>query len=474
MKKVFILSVLLIALAGGVVAPGDVNTSAWDTTCVDSDGGKDYFTKGNSITTDNTYNNTIFICEETCTIEVDGSGMVQGYESCSGDNCYVRECYCSGGIDQYKDYKCSGRCEDGACIEDSNTSTCIEKNGKCCLGDICESTSVSCVDGTSAKFNGCDSNCISNWTCESTGSNTSTEPVCGNGICERGEEFNCPCADNNCMAECSEGSCPRDCPKKKPVCGNGVCEEGEGEYCPPCVNTPPYCNLECRQGTCPKDCDKDKVCCHKYRTETDSEKTKSTYHWMKESDCTTDDDGGGREVVDNKFCRKAVAVTQIRKVKNKLHAAKASGECPEECTCTGSSMKCMLASGREITIHSGESGKTIVKVEGVDMSTKVTLYKAEDGKVYGVFKGNKTKVVKYMPDEVKEKIRKRIKAKLESEEIELDEAGEYIAKLRKKARLFWVVPVKEKVTMHIDPETGEITKTKTSWWGWMARDVKEA
>jgi len=42
-------------------------------------------------------------------------------------------------------------------------------------------------------------------------------PVCGNGICEEGEDYI---------------NCPEDCPAP-PVCGNGICEEGETEEnCP--------------------------------------------------------------------------------------------------------------------------------------------------------------------------------------------------------------------------------------------------
>jgi len=58
--------------------------------------------------------------------------------------------------------------------------------------------------------------------------------------------------------------------------------------------------------------------------------------------------------------------------------------CPETCTCTGSTIKCTLANGREMTIFAGNSGNVIVQVKGENMSTNVTLYKA-DGKLYGVF-----------------------------------------------------------------------------------------
>jgi hypothetical protein len=54
-----------------------------------------------------------------------------------------------------------------------------------------------------------------------SGCGTGGNPICGNGICEAGED---------------NASCPGDCPPSGPVCGNGICELGESE------------------STCPQDC----------------------------------------------------------------------------------------------------------------------------------------------------------------------------------------------------------------------------
>ena len=62
---------------------------------------------------------------------------------------------------------------------------------------------------------------------------------------------------------------------------------------------------------------------------------------------------------------------------------------------------------------------------------------------------------------------------LEDENITLTEDGYYQVQAKKKARLFWIVPVKEKVHTQIDAETGEVIKTRYSWWGFLARDVRE-
>ena len=213
------------------------------------------------------------------------------------------------------------------------------------------------------------------------------------------------------------------------------------------------------------------VCCHIYGLGAYMKKVNSKYQWMEEVDCITPEDfvGGGREIVDNKFC----IVKKIIQARNKIRANAQAGECPDNCTCTGSVMKCELENGgRQMTITAGKSGNIIVQVKGVNMSTNVTLYKSE-GKVYGVFKNNQTRIIKIMPDEVKEKIRAKIKAKLQDEEIELDEDGVYQVQAKKKARLFFILPVREKVKAQIHSETGEIIKIRNPWWGFLARDVEE-
>jgi len=59
-------------------------------------------------------------------------------------------------------------------------------------------------------------------------------PICGNGICEEGEDpLNCPedcsgpyCGDGVCSTDESAATCPEDC-----YCGNGSLERSDGEEC---------------------------------------------------------------------------------------------------------------------------------------------------------------------------------------------------------------------------------------------------
>ncbi|MEK6833116.1 MAG: hypothetical protein AABY32_03640 [Nanoarchaeota archaeon] len=148
-------------------------------------------------------------------------------------------------------------------------------------------------------------------------------------------------------------------------------------------------------------------------------------------------------------------------------------DCPEGCVCSGSTIKCTFENGtRVMTIYAGKSGNVIVQIQNMNMSTNVTLYRNDEGKVYGKFKNNETKEIK-MPDEIKEKLQNRTKVKLYNESMDLDEEGDYHMNAQKKARLFWMVPVREKVEYSIDSETGEVISTKTIWWGFLAKDIKE-
>jgi len=166
-------------------------------------------------------------------------------------------------------------------------------------------------------------------------------------------------------------------------------------------------------------------------------------------------------------------IQEIKQERNRIRIQAQEGECPENCTCTGSSMKCTLErGGREMTVTAGQSGNIIVQVKGTNMSTDVALYKS-GGKVYGTFKNNETKEVRILPDQVKEKIRERLARELEGEEIELDEDGVYQVQSRKRARLFGFIRVRERVRAEINSETGEIIRVRNSWWGFLARDEVE-
>ena len=165
--------------------------------------------------------------------------------------------------------------------------------------------------------------------------------------------------------------------------------------------------------------------------------------------------------------------TQIQEIKKETKRIRIQeGECPEECDCTGSAMKCALEKGgREMTVTAGSSGNTIIQVKGVNGSTKATLYKS-DGKIYGEFNGE-TKEVRVMPDMVKDKVRERVEKELEDEEIELGEDGVYQYKAKKKVKLFGFIRTRTRVRAKINAETGELERIRNSWWAFLASDDAE-
>jgi hypothetical protein len=156
--------------------------------------------------------------------------------------------------------------------------------------------------------------------------------------------------------------------------------------------------------------------------------------------------------------------------------AQAQQECPSECECFGSTVKCDVFDSeknqtrREMTIYAGNSGNVIVHVREINASTNVTLYH-RNGKVYGQFRNNETREI-ILPDEAKARIELRERVRIENENIGLNEEGKYNLEARKRARLFWTIPVKERVRAQVDAETGEVLRVRSSWWGFLARDVR--
>jgi hypothetical protein len=149
-------------------------------------------------------------------------------------------------------------------------------------------------------------------------------------------------------------------------------------------------------------------------------------------------------------------------------------ELPETCNQIGSVIKCNISGGRVMAVMAGESGNTIIRVQGVNMTTEIELYH-HNGRVYGISEDNESKVLNYFPDQLRERIRERIQARLadDNETIELNEEGEYEVEIKKRARFLGVFKVKEKVRFHIDPETGEILNERAPWWGFLANDEEE-
>ncbi|MFA4952818.1 MAG: eight-cysteine-cluster domain-containing protein [Candidatus Pacearchaeota archaeon] len=192
---------------------------------------------------------------------------------------------------------------------------------------------------------------------------------------------------------------------------------------------------------------------------------------------TADCDGEGScyEKEDKEWKRRNITKEEFKeaiKEKNRIKFENKTGvECPDECKCTGVVMKCELEDGgREMTVYA-RSGNIIFQVKNINATTQVTLYQ-HNKTVYAVFKNNETKTI-ILPDEVKARIIAKLKTKAEIRNITLDENGTYYVMMKKKARLFWIIPVDENADGQVDAQTGQVIVVKGPWWGFLAKDVKE-
>lgn len=117
---------------------------------------------------------------------------------------------------------CNG---DGVCDPGEDAEHCPADNcgGGCtpnqtCAG-LCGVQDDGC--GTPIDCGPCGGGCNANGSCDAGEDSNSCPadcgPVCGNSVCEAGEQGNCA----DCNAHCTGSSCPAD------VCGNDICEAGE-------------------------------------------------------------------------------------------------------------------------------------------------------------------------------------------------------------------------------------------------------
>ncbi len=226
-------------------------------TCTDSDGGKDYYVKGEVADT-----------------------MISGpaYDFCT-DNVALRETFCgTDNIGYPQIYNCPNGCSDGACIKGEQVKeqvTCLFVNSKteqkCYLAEynnkfFCSGIESCTIDVAGTKgekltwkstcggyayttINGENENATkyAKFSCSETVS-------CASQLCTDGSYTQCS-KDKNGYCACS--TCPSII--IKPVCGNRICESGEGTICTTVANV---CEAgkECKATeskcytVCPQDC----------------------------------------------------------------------------------------------------------------------------------------------------------------------------------------------------------------------------
>ena len=191
-------------------------------TCSDSDGGKNEFVKGIA----------------------KSSTRGSSEDFCDGNSVYEK--YCEGSEYSFTKIPCANGCKDGACLPAPNEGTKTCGNHK-----VGETWAVGCQTCSCVEVGGEAQEICSMNPCE-------PKPVCGNNICEKGEEGSSCYTTSDGLSICSAtAGCPSDCPKKENTCGNNICEEGED----PC-HIDSDGNYVCvADDGCPSDCPKIKNIC---------------------------------------------------------------------------------------------------------------------------------------------------------------------------------------------------------------------
>ncbi|MEK6917776.1 MAG: hypothetical protein AABW51_02405 [Nanoarchaeota archaeon] len=323
---------------------------------------------------------------------------------------------------------------------------------------------------------GCTGNDCTNVTSDKTYDICLTDKILSEGYCSENTtsfiNYTCPeiCLDGRCKANVTTTTCDEDsdCPSGK-ECEDGRCvidDDDDNETEDDDENETDGDNDDFN----------DKVCCKLYMKQEikNGFEERTKYLWIDRDSCTSRENKKDKiftkEIMnDTSLCRGKFEVKEKQRIKFEDRTGQT---CPENCTCTGVVMKCPLeGGGRQMTIFAGKSGNIIIQIQGVNVTTNISIY-SENGTLIGEFGNGDIKIIKITPDQLKIKFREKEKIELEDEEIELKDDGFYEYKGKKNARLLWTVPVRERVVTEIDPETGEITKTKSSWWGFLARDKK--
>jgi tetratricopeptide (TPR) repeat protein len=173
-----------------------------------------------------------------CVSEPDDSLCPAGYKCDKFTGCLPSKCIRCSDCDGFFtscDYEKCHSCAEGNCYFEGIIpgENCVSLSEACALIKECKFYSKEECGNDPCNLGGCtlkDNKCVS------------IGPLCGNGICEIGEDFvNCPndckplepvCGDGKCDESENCFSCKQDCGECGPYCGDGVC--GNNEDCSSC------------------------------------------------------------------------------------------------------------------------------------------------------------------------------------------------------------------------------------------------
>jgi len=344
------------------------------TTCSDTDGGINYYVKGS----------------------ISGSvGSGAGYEDYCLDSIFLNERHCLGDKFNFTiNYRCPYRCENGACIECTESWSCTSWSD--------------CIDNLQTRT------CTDSNNCGTTENKPSESQSCTIGQCN--ENWDC-----SYWGECKYGIKKRVCEDLN-ECGTFNNKPSTTKICN--INYTKQCNIEWTG--------------YVY----DSEQGRCVF--MRGTAC------------ENPFQYRTR--TDCESSENKIIETNGSIRLRTE----------ILVKGKEVSVEkSGE--RNIIKIEDeIPVSTSLEVVMDENnGKVYVKTSAGWEKEIRILPD-----LEYPEASDIESIEI-IEDHGQavYLIKTRKPAALLFFIPLYADIEYRINIENGKIISSKKPWWSFLAFGV---
>lgn len=112
--------------------------------------------------------------------------------------------------------------------------------------------------------------------------------------------------------------------------------------------------------------------------------------------------------------------------------------------------------------------KARLKVQNEEVPSEVDIEAVDEGertRYRAKLSNGETKEIKILPDKAKQIASQKLNTEqVEMKLAEVDGEVVYDAEANKTGRFLWLFKKRVKVKKHIDPETGEVIRTKKPWW----------
>jgi hypothetical protein len=154
-------------------------------------------------------------------------------------------------------------------------------------------------------------------------------------------------------------------------------------------------------------------------------------------------------------------------------------ECPDGCKCRGAVVSCKTENGKNMTITSGNSGKTTtIEINKIKVNTTLEFEtNTENNKTSIILNlpDGRNITLKILPERAAERAREKLgemNYTIELKQTTITKGNEtrmvYEIVGEKQGRFLGLFKTKGKTITTIDAETGEVIKMKKPWWSFLA------